>query len=67
MPDQKQVQLAVRIREDVHRAAKMHASMKGISLATFVEQALVNAFDSTLVRFLERSLPSPAVSRRGGK
>ena len=40
---QKRVQLAVRISQDVHRAAKASASMKGISLADFVEGALFRA------------------------
>ncbi len=45
MPEVKlpQVQLAVRISQDVHRAAKAAASLKGISLAGFVEQALFRA------------------------
>ncbi len=36
----KQVQLAVRISQDVHRAAKAAASMRGKSLADYVEDAL---------------------------
>lgn len=46
MPKVKQppkVQLAVRISQDVHRAAKAVASVEGIPLAAFVEDVLLRA------------------------
>jgi len=64
-PRPKKVQLAVRISQDVHRAAKAHASIEGISLADFVEHVLFRALLKDWPKHLKIRRPNVKYGMRG--